>query len=529
MLRFRPALAKTTWILAGAAMLWSAPATSRVDSERYLEHIKYLASEQLKGRGTGTPELEQASHYIARQLQAFGLQPPDGKSFLQAFPVAANARLGTRNHFEFTSNGERVRLKTQEDFVPFNFSDNGKASGQVVFVGYGISAPEYGYDDYAGIDVKEKLVLMLRHEPQEFDEKSIFAGRNYTQHSQYFSKAVNAKLHGAKGVLLVSDFPSHAGSDSLEKFAHSMGPSGAGLAFVQVKWETVEKWVAAAGQDLRSVVSQIDKDLKPHSFALQPGLTVQTRVDINRDRKTVHNVAGYLPGETSEYVIVGAHYDHIGLGELFSMAPDGPGHIHPGADDNASGTAGLLELARFYSVLARSQHSKPRRGILFLAFAGEELGLLGSGYYVNYPRLPLQNAVAMLNLDMIGRVREHKVFIGDADSGSSFQAILGKLIPRSGLAIDTSDTIGYGASDHASFTTRQIPTLFFFSGLHSDYHRPTDTWDKIEASESVRLLDLISDIADVLITGDRPRFVRKERAEAKKQARRVNDYYVSVD
>jgi aminopeptidase YwaD len=497
------ALAAAAWLGAGLA----APPASRpaFDPARYLEHVKYLASPELRGRGTGMPELDKAADYIARQFRLIGLEPVAGGSYFQPFQVTVNARLGSNNRFEFSQEGKRHTLKPATDFIPFNFSAAGKFSGKVVFAGYGITAAEYGYDDYAGVDVKDKLVLVLRHEPQEFDEKSVFAGKVYTEHAQLFSKAVNAKMHGARGVIFVNDIGNHGGEDAeLEKFERTVGPSSAGIAFVHVRAKVVEGWFEAAGKKLADIQQEIDKDLKPRSFAFADSLTAEIEVDVRRESRTVRNVAGYLAGETPEYVIVGAHYDHLGLGEQFSMAPSEAGKPHPGADDNASGTAGVIELARWFAA-----QPKGRRGILFLAFAGEELGLLGSSYYVNHPVLPLDRAAAMINLDMIGRVRDSKVYVGGVGTGTTFRETLESLLGEAPLKVDFSDTTGYGSSDHTSFTTREVPVLFFFSGLHADYHRPSDTWDKIDAPGTAKLLDLVARVVSRLAEGaERPQFVR---------------------
>jgi len=479
-------------------------ATEAFDAQRYLAHVKFLASETMRGRATGSPELEKAAAYIAKQFKAAGLQPVDGKSYLQAFPVTTNAKLGPNNRFEYTENGKAVTLKFDEDFIPFNFSSRAKVSGEVVFVGYGITAREYNYDDYAGVDVKGKLALILRHEPQEFDEKSVFSGKVYTEHSQFFSKVVNAKNHGARGVVLINDRANHRGeADQLEAFGKTAGPADGGIPFVQIKAEVAERWISNAGKNLDEIESEIDKDLKPRSFEL-PGVEVQENVDVERAVKTVHNVVGYLPGSTSEYIVIGAHYDHLGLGEQFSMAPSLAGTVHPGADDNASGVAGVIELARIMGAELR-----PKRGILFMTYAGEELGLLGSSYYVNHPELPLDKAVAMINMDMVGRVREGKVYIGGAGTGTTLRTMLDQVIPKYKLNVDFSDSTGYGSSDHTSFTTKQVPVLFFFSGLHSDYHKPSDTWDKIDAPGAVMLLKLVSEVTTRLQeSADRPQFVR---------------------
>ena len=448
--------------------------------------------------------MEKAAAYIAKQFKADGLQPVDGKSYLQAFKVTTSAKLGPNNHFEFSESGKITRLKVDEEFIPFNFSSRAKIWGRVVFVGYGITAHEYGYDDYAGVNVKGKLALLLRHEPQEFDEKSVFAGKVYTEHAQFFSKVVNAKNHGAIGVILINDRANHRGEgDPLETFGKTAGPADGGIPFVQIKSEVAEGWLKDAGKNLDDIEASIDKDLKPRSFALPETLEVQENVDVERAVKTAHNVVGYLPGETSEYIVIGAHYDHLGLGEQFSMAPSMVGIIHPGADDNASGTAGVMELARRFG-----SEPKPKRGILFMTFAGEEIGLLGSSYYVNHPELPLDKAVAMINMDMIGRVREAKVYIGGAGTGTTLRAMLDQVIPRHKLNVDFSDA-GYGSSDHVSFTTMLVTVLFFFSGLHSDYHKPSDTWDKIDAPGAVTLLKLVADVTTLLQDAEgRPQFVR---------------------
>lgn len=489
------------------AVVWAAD----ISPQAYLEHVKYLASPALKGRATGSPEIEKAAAYIAAQFQSFGLKPGDGKSFQQAFPAELGARLGTANAFAYSEAGVRQALREGRDYEPFSFSTNGKFSGPVVFAGYGITAKEHNYDDYAGIDVTGKIVLILRHEPQENDEHSVFDGRKLTSHAAFTDKMVNAKMHGASGVILINDMAAHKNpEDKLEKFGASGGPRDGGIFFVQMKEANAEQWLRAEGRDLRRIESEIDSDLKPRSFALSK-VEVEVSVDLIHDTKTVHNVTAYLPGKTAEYVIIGAHYDHLGLGDEHSLAPNQLGAIHPGADDNASGTAGVIELARWFS-----KQPQPKRGILFLAFAGEELGLLGSNWYVNHPELPEGNAVAMLNLDMIGRVRDGKVYVSGAQTGTTLAKILEEVQPPAPLRIDqggkNSGTNMSDASDHASFTAKQIPALFFFSGLHADYHKPGDTADKIDSVDAAKLLDYVAAIAAHLSEApDRPQFVRVVR------------------
>ncbi len=348
--------------LAAAAAACGAVAT--IDPARYLDDIKFLSSKDMKGRATGSPELEKAAAFIAADFRSFGLQPIEGNTYYQAFSVTTHARLGKDNRFNYTVEGKRVKLTSPDDFTPFNFSSRARMNGSVVFAGYGITAPEYNYDDYEGIDVHGKIALILRHEPQEFDDKSVFAGKVYTQHSQFWSKASNARMHGASGVILVSDRGAHPGeTEELEKFAEVAGPGDAGIPFLQMKSEVADRWFAMAGKSADEIQAGIDKDLHPRSFAFPSSLGVDANLDVERVVRTAHNVAGYLPGLTDEYIVIGAHYDHLGLGEQYSMAPSLAGTIHPGADDNASGTAGVIELARWFSAQPKTETWHPVPGV----------------------------------------------------------------------------------------------------------------------------------------------------------------------
>lgn len=460
---------------------------TKVRPDVYLDNIKTLSSEKMGGRGSGSEQLDRAAGFIAKQFESFGLHPK-----MQPFAITSRARLGNGNRLQFTVNGQTETRKSSREFVPLPFSGNGKVSGAVVFAGYGITAPEYGYDDYAGVDVHGKIVLLLRQEPQEFEEQSVFEGRSYTAHSQLANKADNARQHGAKAVILVTPmFTRGSGDDRLDAFVRSAGAGDVGIPVVQMRAADTLAWFEAAGRNLDEIGREIDRDLQPQSFAFpSSALTVHIEVDIERRSREVRNVYAYLPGETDEYIVIGAHYDHLGSGEQFSLGT--PGVTHPGADDNASGTSGVIELARYFA-----QQPRRKRGILFLTFAGEEIGLLGSSYYVNHPALPLRKAVAMINLDMIGRPRDGKVYVIGAELRKTVQPLLAKY---PSLHADIGGSAGYGASDHTSFTGKGIPILFFFTGLHGDYHKPSDTWDKIDAASTATLLSLIADTAESLLS-----------------------------
>jgi len=477
-----------------------------ISAAHYRDMVTYLASPDLKGRMTGSPELETAAKWLVKQYKDLGVQPVPGLDYVQRYEVTVNASLGSDNRLSWSRGGERHTAAPGQDFQPFNFSANGAFSGPMIFVGYGISAPEYGYDDYAGIDVKDKVVVVLRHEPQEFDDKSVFAGKVMTRHSQLDNKAVNAKYHGAKAVIFVNDLSNHTDPDELDRFSALLGPGYREIAFVQVKASVANEWFEAAGKDIKTWIAGVDRDLKAASFAFPADVTIDASIDVQRESKMVPNIAAYLPGETGEYVIVGAHFDHLGMGTFASMAPDMAGKaIHPGADDNASGTAGVIELARYFA-----SRPKAKRGILFLHFSGEEMGLLGSAAYVAHPLLPLDKAVAMINMDMIGRIREGKVYVGGTATGTTLKALLDQESPHfPKLKLDLTEQGGYGSSDHQSFTVAHVPVLFFFSGLHADYHKPGDTADKIDAENAAGLLEFVAATAqDLADAPGRPEFVR---------------------
>src|SRR5919108_2819071 len=489
-------------ILAFALIAAVSPATvGSVDSQQYLEDVKVLTSPAMEGRGDGTKGLTRAEHLIEKRFKDLGLAPAGTSSYRQPFTVVTGARLKSGNHFTVQTGDSKSELQPNQDFVPFSFSSSGSANGSLVFAGYGTSADEFQYDDYGALDVKDKIVVVLRFEPAGFAEKAGHHGM--TQHSQLVTKAINARNHGAKAIVLVNGKLGEGEEDLLTRFGSVSGPEDVGIPFVHVKNAVAESWFQAAGKSLADVQNQINTSSKPASFIFRENLRISLNVSIENTRATVNNVLAYLPGKTDEYIIIGAHYDHLGRGNFDSLAPSQIGQIHPGADDNASGTAGVLELAR----LLAPQKGQLQRGILFASFAGEELGLLGSAAWVKAPTRPLDKAVAMLNMDMIGRIRDNKVYVGGVGTGSSFKPLLEEAQTKSGLKLEYSPG-GYAASDHTSFVSKHIPVLFFFSGLHSDYHKPSDTWDKINASGAAQLLDLISDVGVQLANAPKsPTFV----------------------
>ncbi len=460
------------------------PSVAPADPNRYIADVKVLASPEFEGRGAGTKGIERATKMIAKRYKSLGLLPAGTNGYLQPFTVTTGAKLKKDNRVSVN----KATLELNKDYVPFSFSSSGTVTAAMVFVGYGASADEFQYDDYAGQDVKDKIVVVLRYEPESFAQKS--GNNGLTQHSHLITKAINARNHGAKAVIIVNGKLADNEEDLLPRFGSTSGPQDSGIVLIQVKNAVADGWFKAAGKSLADAQMQIAHSGKPNSFAFPADLQAAIRVDIEATHARVNNVLAYLPGKSDEYVIIGAHYDHLGHGDSNSLAPSQIGKVHPGADDNGSGTAGVLELAR---VLAPLKGQLPR-GILFMSFAGEELGLLGSAEWVKHPTKPLDKAVVMLNMDMVGRIKDDKVYVGGVGTGSSFKLFLEQDQPKSGFKLEYSQG-GYSASDHTSFVAAKIPVLFFFSGLHSDYHKPSDTWDKINATSAAKLLNLVDELA----------------------------------
>jgi len=479
------------------ALLTAASSTPQADPARYVNDIKVLASPAMEGRGAGTKGLIKAEHLIEKRYKELHLDPAGVKRYEQAFTVVTGARLKSDNRCTVQSGDGKKELKIGQDFVPFSFSSSGQITAPLAFAGYGATADEFHYDDYAGIDVKDKVAVVLRYEPAGFAQKS--GNNGLTQHSQLITKAINARNHGAKALVVLNGKLGDGEEDLLTRFGSVSGPENVGIVMVQVRNTVADAWFQSSGKTLKDVQDQINSSTKPASFAFPDTLHLALNIDIETTRATVNNVLAWLPGQTDEYVIIGAHYDHLGRGNFDSLAPSQIGQIHPGADDNASGTAGVLELAR----LLAPERGKLKRSILFMDFSGEELGLLGSAEWVKEPTRPLGKAVAMINMDMIGRIKDDKVYIGGVGTGSTFKSVLEQAQKETPFKIDYSPG-GYSSSDHTSFVAKKIPVLFFFSGLHSDYHKPSDTWDKINGPSAARLLDMVENVAVQLANADQP-------------------------
>ena len=471
--------------------------------------VEYLASDELEGRMVGTPGIQKAADLIAGDFSKLGLKTLPGLAgYFQRFNMVTRVD-PDKAKTSMTVNDRALQLEA--DYTPLRASAESTASAPVIFAGYGISDSTKKYDDYASLDAKGKIVLVMRFEPQDKDGKSRFADKNneWSTDATIPQKVQVAIDHGAVGVILVNP-PLHHGDDEMISFRSSF-PFGSKVPLMQVSDAVAESMLKEGGQpDLKKLESQINSDLKCDGGELK-GVSVKMSFGIHRTEAQVENVAAILPGEgahANEYVVIGAHYDHLGHGGPGSLAPWSHG-IHHGADDNASGTTAMLELADRFSHLGPQS-----RSLVFIAFTGEEEGLIGSSYFVSHPPIELKDVIAMLNLDMVGRVSKEKLLLGGEGTAAAFPGLVDKADEGLPLKLGEFEKGGFGPSDHMSFARKKIPVLFFFSGLHMDYHRPTDTADKINYKGMEEVVELGTKLVEELTTMPRQQYDGKYDASS---------------
>jgi hypothetical protein len=584
----------------------SKPASANApDVERLRAHVKYLASEKLEGRKTGTPPAGEAAAYVATELAKYNVKfaRPTGSGhatgvtdtgYLRTFPYIASVELGKANAMTFASRAAdtatttnaapavaMLDLRPGEDWMPLGWSANGRAENlPAAFVGYGIASSEQNYDDYAGLDVTGRIVVALAGTPDGDNPHGQF-----TRFNEPRLKAAAARERGARALLLIANAEDFK-DERLARLRYDNSGGDAGLPVAVISRASARRILEAGGialplEQLQKPPQHQPPQTTPPSTPLhqpsqhstpqpseqtsassgQPSatsgqmsaaspsprqnfsavlrdVTLSVAVDLVRQKAAAFNVVGTLEGADAklknEYVVIGAHYDHLGRGGAGSLAAR-EGDIHFGADDNASGVAALLELARLLS----AERPRLRRSVVFIAFGGEEEGLLGSSYYVNNPVVPLAETVAMINLDMVGRLKDEKLLIGgigtarqwrdwigeanreldikvtttasnhgdgqqagrDASKEGSGVPVVyganGQLVatakPRERFALTLNDD-GYGPSDHSSFYAKKIPVLFFFTGTHEDYHKPTDTAERLNYEGEARIVGFVRDI-----------------------------------
>jgi hypothetical protein len=512
-------------VLAGSTF---APAQQPYDDpvlERMRKDIFFLASPECEGRGIDTKGIDKAANYIADQFKQAGLKPAmnDG-TYFQPFTVTTAAKLNKASAALKGPDGVRRELKLGTDFNPMGFSPTSKMKAGLAFVGYGITAPELKYDDYAGLDVEGKVVLLIRRTPRagvtgekRFD--TTVSPNEESNFGAFVSKIENAVAHKAVGVLIVNDSGSATTRDTLPQYAnHAVGTTTAPFPVLFIKREVADALVASGPvKSISDIETLIDTDLKPRSFVI-PGWTVEADVTVERTEYKCKNVVGYLDGAgplAEETIVLGAHYDHVGYGNFGSLGGQlARGKIHFGADDNASGTTGLIELARRYGALKERQG----RRLVFIAFSAEERGLYGSLHYCKEPLFPLEKTAAMINMDMIGRaalVNSDWLGVGPKKErllvyGTGTGDYLARLVADCGEKCDfkfSTLAAGTGPSDHDSFYRKKVPVLFLYTGTHGEYHRPTDVPEKINVPGMKRVVDFVQLLADDLLTREtRPKY-----------------------
>ncbi|MEA2599984.1 MAG: hypothetical protein QOF89_976 [Acidobacteriota bacterium] len=452
----------------------SVPAPETAAAERFHDEVSWLADDAREGRGIGTKGLEEASRWLADRFRAAGAEPAgDGNGWFQSFevPVAVAAKPGTA----VTLDGKAL---AREDFQPSSFSGSGNASGDLIAAGYGISAPELEVDDYKGIDAKGKIVVVRRFTPEggPFEKKE-----TELRYGDLRYKSWNAREHGAKGVVIV-DYP-----------ASSTPPAESPLPALTL--DAID-----AGGDVGIPAVTVKRATGAPLF--EGTHNANLTVDLERQRKPAVNVVGVIHAGAADClpgaVLVGAHYDHLGHGGVSSLEPDSH-DVHNGADDNASGTAALLEVARRLA----ADRTKLKRDVYLVAFSGEEAGTLGSTAFTRQPpgSLKIADLVAMLNMDMVGRLRGNLVNVLGGESAEEWKDIVPPLCGRDAIQCTLSGD-GYGPSDHSPFYAAGVPVLHFFTGAHTDYHKPSDDADKINAIGGARVATLVSDVA--MEVADRP-------------------------
>ena len=464
------------------AIAFLLTATVHADVGQLRRYVTTLASERFGGRLTGTDGERLAREFIVSELKRIGARPlPGQRDFALPFEFTAGGRDG----------GSSISVAGKARAL--SFSDSGDVTGSLVFAGYGIVVPEsqdFGYDSYATLDVKDKVVVVLRYFPEDADQKtrSILA-----RYSDLRYKAMAARQHGAKAVLVVTG-PRSPNAGELVPMTFDTALAGSGIVAASIDRDAGNALFAAAGKTLNDVQQSLDSG-NPHVAGFEIPTTVTVRARVERERHTAYNIAGYLPATgrptaDKPWLGLGAHYDHLGRGENGSSlaSKEEAGRIHGGADDNASGDAAVLAVG---SILAK----QPRpRNVLLAFWSGEELGLLGSAAFVAAPAVKLADLAAYLNFDMVGRMQDNKLSVQASGTSKSWDKIIEQANVKAGFNLSLQPD-PYQPTDVASFNTAGVPSLNFFTGAHSDYHKPTDTADKIDYDDLDRIVDFAAAIA----------------------------------
>ena len=490
-------------LLAVLLLSTSVSAQQTAVASRTRAAVEFLASDRLEGRDTGSPGERLAGEYIAMQLARAGAKPlPGHRDMFMPFEFTAGTRDGGSNLTIRGAGGASQAFRGGEQVQALSFSDDATISGAVVFAGYGLVVPEsqdFGYDSYAGLDVKDKIVLVLHYFPEDTDAKT---KATLARYSDLRYKALAARQRGAKGLLLVTG-PRSPNAGQTLRMTFDTALSGSGIPAATISGAVANALFAGAPKTLAAAQEEFDSG-NPHvaGFALATSVDLATKVV--REKQTGRNVVAYLPADPGAripdagrpWVIVGAHYDHLGHGTRGTSLADKTeaGQIHHGADDNASGTAAVLAIAE---TLAKQ---RMRRNVMFALWSGEEIGLVGSNAFVTSPPVPMTQVAAYLNFDMVGRMQNNRLAADGVASSPAWSRMLERANVAAGFDLATNPD-PYQPTDSSNFNQAGLPTLFFTTGSHTDYHRPSDTADKIDYDDLDRIVDfaaaVIQSVADV--------------------------------
>ncbi len=473
-------------------------------AEEFRAGVYALADDSMEGRGLGTAGILRAADWIERELRARGMRPAFGGSYRQPFDIKTGV---------LPIPGNRLDQVSDSSWVPLGFSNSGSFSGEIAFLGYGIEAPPLEYREMEGISLKGKIALMLRYEPQEKDSASRFDGKKPSRWSALRYKVLQARERGAVAIVFVTGPLQDEGKDKIPALVNDGPESPAGIPVIQVKTSVAQRWLTPAGIDLKRFQEDVDRDLKPRSVA-STGVRVSGAVSLRPIYAKAENLAGVIPGRgalKNEYVVIGAHYDHLGYGGEHSMRPNVHA-IHNGADDNASGTVGAMMIGE---ELSRGlAGAGDRRSILITLFSGEEVGLAGSAYFVRHPPIPVSRIAAMLNLDMVGRLREDQLVALGSDTAPQWKDLIDRAASSAGIHV-TSKGDGYGPSDQTSFYAAGVPVLFLFTGAHEQYHTPEDKPATVNPEGAAKVIAFAVSVGgDLARERSRPVYVRASSGPA---------------
>lgn len=506
---FSMALLMVVTVTAQDAPAQSADAseqeTSSIDEEALKQitfDIKYMSSDEMGGRQPGTPGIKLCEDFIVAEYKKAGLKPLPNGTYFQELEVGSTRTIdksATALTFKGPNDAE-IKLELGKDFQQLIGRRSFDLSTDLVFVGYGISADEHNYDDYNGIDVEGKIVVLVRSEPQSDNPNSVFDGQDSSRHAAGSRKVTAARRAKAAGILMVNDSENATDADELIQADRFRTTS---LPFAQIKRSVLDEILKSSPlttptgkklDNVKAIEEQIDSNLEPISQSIE-GWTADFKSSFNLEKTKTNNIIGIIEGEgpnADETIVIGGHYDHLGMGAYGSRAP-GRKEIHNGADDNATGTAAVIELARRFN----ARDKKPGRRLVFICFTAEEMGLLGAVYYCENPIYPLDKTAAMINFDMIGWLRNNKLTLYNWNSSSQLDPIFESANEEFGFDLN-KPARAFAGSDHLPFHQRKVPNVFIHTGQTAVYHTPEDDFETLDCKGALKVIDYSEKIVDGL-------------------------------